>query len=40
MKNLLNPKLAKEKVTVIEVSSSEDKLDDDKDENKGKNPIE
>ena len=40
MKKLLKPKLAKEKVTVIEDSSSEDKLDDDKDDNKGKNPIE
>ena len=29
MKKLLKPKLAKEKVTVIEDSSSEDKLDDD-----------
>ena len=40
MKKLLNPKLAKEKVTVIEDSSSEDKLDDSEDGNKGKKPIE
>ena len=40
MKKLRKPKLAKEKVTVIEDSSFEDKLDDDKDDNKGKNPIE
>ena len=40
MKKLLNPKLAKEKVTVIEDSSSEDKLDDSEGGNKGKKPIE
>ena len=40
MKKLLNPKLAKEKVTVIEDSSSEEKLDDSEDGNKGKKPIE
>ena len=40
MKKLLNPKLAKEKVTLIEDSSSEDELDDGEDGNKGKNPIE
>ena len=39
-KLILKPNLAKEKVTVIEDSSSEDKLDDDKDDNKGKKPIE
>ena len=40
MKKLLNPKLAKEKVTLTEDSSSEDKLDDGEYGNKGKNPIE
>ena len=40
MKKLLNPKLAKEKVTVIEDSSSEEKLHDSEDGNKGKKPIE
>ena len=40
MKKLLNPKLAKEKVTVIENSSSEEKLDDSEDGNKGKKLIE
>ena len=40
MKKILNPKLAKEKVTVIEDSSYEDKLDDSEGGNKGKNPIE
>ena len=40
MKKLLNPKLTKEKVTLIEDSSSEDKLDDGEDGNKDKNPIE
>ena len=34
MKNLLNPKLAKEKVTLIEDSSSQEKLDDSEDDNK------
>ena len=36
MKKVLNPKLAKEKVTVIEDSSSEEKLYDSEDGNKGK----
>ena len=40
MKKLLNPKLTKERVTVIDDSSSEEKLNDDKDDSKGKNPIE
>ena len=40
MKKLLNPKLAKEKVTMIEDSSSEEKLHDSEDGNKGKKPIE
>ena len=40
MKKLLNPKLAKEKVTVIEDSSSQEKLDDSEDGNKGKKIIE
>ena len=40
MKKLLNPKLDKEKVTVIQDSSSEEKLDDSEDGNKGKKPIE
>ena len=40
MKKLLNPKLAKEKVTVIDDSSSEEKLDDGEDGNKGKKQIE
>ena len=40
MKKMLSPKLAKEKVTLIEDSSSEDKLDDGEDGNKGKKPIE
>ena len=34
MKKLLNPKLAEKKVTVIEDSSSQDKLEDSEDENK------
>ena len=34
MKKLLNPKLAKEKVTVIEDSSSQEKLGDSEDDNK------
>ena len=34
MKKLLNPKLAKEKVTVIEYSSSQEKLEDSEDDNK------
>ena len=40
MKKLLNPKLTKERVTVIDDSSFEEKLNDDKDESKGKRPIE
>ena len=40
MKNLLNPKLNKERVTMIDDSSSEEKLNDDKDESKGKRPME
>ena len=40
MKKLLNPKLTKERVTVIDDSSSEEKLNDDKDDSKGKKPIE
>ena len=43
MKKLLNPKLAKENVTVIEDSSSREKLGDSEDDNKevmnGKKPI-
>ena len=43
MKKLLNPKLDKEKVTVIENSSSQEKLDGSEDDNKevmkGKKPI-
>ena len=39
-KKLLNPNLAKEEVTVIEDSSSEEKLHDSEDGNKGKKPIE
>ena len=43
MKKLLNPKLDKKKVTVIEDSSSQEKLEDSEDENKevikGKKPI-
>ena len=34
MKNLLNPKLVEIKFTVIEDSSSQDKLEDSEDENK------
>ena len=40
MKKLLNPKLNKRKSTVIDDSSSEEKLNDDKDDNKGKSSIE
>ena len=40
MKKLLNPKLVKEKVTLIEDSSSEDKFDDDEYDSKDKKPIE
>jgi len=43
MKKLLNPKLAKKKVTIIEDSSSQEKLGDSEDDNKevikGKKPI-
>ena len=43
MKKLLNPKLAEKKVTVIEDSSYQEKLEDSEDENKevmkGKKPI-
>ena len=43
MKKLLNPKLAKEKVTIIEDSSSQEELGDSVDDNKevikGKKPI-
>ena len=43
MKKLLNPKLAKEKVTVIKDSSSQEKLDDSENDNKeimkSKKPI-
>ena len=35
MKKLLNPKLAKEKVTMIEDSSSQEKLHDSEDGNTG-----
>ena len=34
MKKLLNPKLAEKKITVIEDSSSQEKLEDNEDENK------
>ena len=40
MKKLLNPKLNKEEVTVIEDSSSDEKLDVDNGESKGKRPME
>ena len=43
MKKLLNPKLDEKKVTVIEDSSSQEKLEDSEDDNKkvmkGKKPI-
>ena len=43
MKKLLNPKLAEKKVTIIEDSSSQEKLEDSEDDNKevmkGKKPI-
>ena len=43
MKKLLNPKRAKEKITVIDDSSSQEKLDGSEDDNKevmkGKKPI-
>ena len=34
MKKLLNPKLAEKKITVIEDSSSQEKLEDNENENK------
>ena len=40
MKKLLNPKLNKERVTVIDDSSSDEKLNDDKGDSKGKRPME
>jgi len=40
MKKLLNPKLNKEGVTVIDDSSSDEKLDVDKGDSKGKMPME
>ena len=40
MKKLLNPKLNKERVTVIDDSSSYEKLNDDKGDSKGKRPME
>ena len=44
MKKLLNPKLAEKKVTIIEDSSSQEKLGDSEDDNKevlkSKKPIE
>ena len=40
IKKLLNPKLTKERVTIIYDSSSKEKLNDDKDDSKGKKPIE
>ena len=39
MKKLLNPKLNKEGVTVIDDSSSDEKLDVDKGDSKGKRPM-
>ena len=39
MKKLLNPKLNKERVTMINDSSSEEKLNDDKDDSKGKGQL-
>ena len=39
MKKLLNPKLNKERVTVIDDSSSDEKLNDDKGDSKGKRPM-
>ena len=39
MKKLLNPKLNKEGVTLIDYSSSDEKLDVDKDDSKGKRPM-
>ena len=40
MKRLLNPKLSKQRVTVIDDSSSDEKLNDDKGDSKGKSPME
>ena len=40
MKKLLKPKLNKERVTVIDDSSFEEKLNGDKDDSKGKRPME
>ena len=40
MKKLLNPKLNKERVTMIDDSSCEQKLNDNKDDSKGKKSIE
>ena len=34
MKKLLNPRLAKKKITIIEDSSSQEKLEDSEDDNK------
>ena len=39
MKKLLNPKLNKERVTMIDDSSSDEKLNDDKGDRKGKRPM-
>ena len=39
MKKLLNPKLNKEGVTVIDDSSSDEKLDVEKGDSKGKKPM-
>ena len=39
MKKLLNPKLNKERVKVIDDSSSNEKLNDDKGDSKGKRPM-
>ena len=40
MKKLMNPKLNKERVTMIDDSSSDEKLNDDKGDSKGKRPME
>ena len=40
MKRLLNPKLNKEGLTMIDDSSSDEKLDVDKGDSKGKRPME
>ena len=39
MKKLLNPKLNKEKVTLIDTSSSDEKLESSKGKSKGKKPL-